>query len=79
MPWETRSLPWPGVSFKRYRIGFRAASFREGSLTERKRFDAVGTLGGKLTETRVEVCEVWVRCDFLDAGEDLASSCGCRQ
>lgn len=43
-------------------------------MTERKRFDAVGTVGGRLTDTRVEVCEVWVEWDFFDAGEDFASS-----
>lgn len=68
-------MPWPGVSFKQYLIGFRETSFNEGSLTERYRFEAVGTVGGKVTATSVDACEVWVRCDFFEASEDFPSSC----
>lgn len=38
--------------------------------------DAVGTLGGRVTVMRVEVWEVWVLGDFLEASEDLDSSYG---
>jgi hypothetical protein len=36
--------------------------------------DAVGTLGGRVTVMRVEVWEVWVLGDFVEASEDLDSS-----
>ena len=34
----------------------------------------MGTVGGRVTVMRVEVWEVWVLDDFLEAGEDFASS-----
>lgn len=74
MPWPGRSFPWPGVSLSRYLTGFLDISFKEGSLTERKRLDAVGTEGGSSTVVRVDVCEVWVAWNFLERGDVLASS-----
>lgn len=35
----------------------------------------VGTDGGRVTVIRVEVWDVWVVWDFLEAGDDFASSC----
>lgn len=49
-------------------------SFNDGSLTERKRLEAVGTETGRLTVAFVDVCEVCVALDFLASRDDLASS-----
>lgn len=73
MPCAQRSFPWPGVSRRRYLTGFLDTSFREGSLTERKRLDAVGTEGGRLTTAKVDDWDVCVDLGFLER-DDLASS-----
>lgn len=56
-------------------MGFRWASFREGSLTDRYLLDAMVTETGRRIVARFEVCEVCVGCDFgLGTNDDFVSS-----
>lgn len=55
-------------------MGFFETSFSDGSFTDRKRFEAVGTETGRLTIVSVDVWEVCVVLDFLASRDDLASS-----
>jgi hypothetical protein len=75
MPCESRSLPWPGVSLSRYRIGFLVVSVSEGSLTERKRFVPVEMVGGRFMETKEDIWDVCVGREGFDRDVDRRSSC----
>lgn len=55
-------------------MGFLETSFSDGSFTDRKRFEAVGTETGRLTVVSVDAWEVCVALDFLASRDDLASS-----
>lgn len=60
MPWDARSLPWPGVSRSRYVVRFLAASSRVGSFNERYLLEPMDTVGGRVTGTKEETWEVCV-------------------
>ena len=74
VPWAWRSFPWPGVSHTRYLTGFLDISFKEGSLTDRNRFEPVGTEVGRATVDTADVWEVCVAFGVFGIREDLVSS-----
>lgn len=75
IPCDSRSFPWPGVSVNWYLIGFLEASPKEGSLTERKRLEPIGTVRERVMVADVEVWDVCVCRGGFDGEEDFCSSC----
>lgn len=74
IPCVSRSFPWPGVSVNWYFIGFLATSPKDGSLTERKRLEPIGTLRGRVMEVEDEDWDVCVCRGCFDGMNDFRSS-----